>query len=183
MSQVAHRLPHAALTVSLLALASIIGSHPAKLAGQQLPAPGSRVRVTAPDCGLSGQPTTYETVRADTLVLESTECPLASVTELDTYVLRRRAGRGALIGGLVGGASLALVYGAVFDACGYSCETDSLTYGAAFAVGALSGALLGAVVGFLIRSDRWEEVPLERLRVSFGSQQFATLSAGVSVTH
>ncbi len=45
--------------------------------------PGVRLRVTAPDCELRGQATGFQALRADTLVLEITECPLASVTRLD----------------------------------------------------------------------------------------------------
>jgi hypothetical protein len=38
------------------------------------------------------------------------------------------------------------------------------------AIGATGGALLGALFGALIRTDRWEEVPLEEFRVSAGPQ-------------
>ena len=43
---------------------------------------GQRVRVTAPDCGVRKQLTTSEAFRGDTLILDTTECPLASVTRL-----------------------------------------------------------------------------------------------------
>jgi hypothetical protein len=36
--------------------------------------------------------------------------------------------------------------------------------------GALSGALVGLIVGGLIKTDKWEKVPLERLRVSVVAQ-------------
>ena len=61
----------------------IFGGASTEIAAQEPLASGSRVRVTAPDCALRGEAATFRALRADTLVLETTECPLASVTRLD----------------------------------------------------------------------------------------------------
>ena len=47
-------------------------------------------------------------------------------------------------------------------------------------LGAL-GAGIGAIVGALIKTDRWEEVPLDRLRVSFVPQRGGRFALGLSV--
>jgi len=74
-----------------------------EMAAQEPLQPGTRVRVTAPDCGLRGQATRLEALRADTLVLDTSECPLASVTRLDVSRGRKSNGRkGAGIGFLTG---------------------------------------------------------------------------------
>jgi len=40
---------------------------------------------------------------------------------------------------------------------------------------------LGAVIGALIKTDRWEEVPLDALRVSFVPQRDGRFGLGMSV--
>ena len=91
------------------------------LSAQQPPIePGSRVRVTAPDCGVSRQATTVEALRGDTLVLAGDptrnsnpiNCPLTSVTRLDVSQGRKShfaasAGIGVVIGAAGGGIGLA----------------------------------------------------------------------------
>ena len=128
--------------------------------------------MTAPDCGLNRQVTTVEAARGDTLVLGETDCPLGSVTRLERYRGRgRRTGRGALIGGIAGGTTgLTLMALWVHDCCCFidcGCsdnEAGRIIGGAA--VGSLVGALLGAGIGAFITTELWEEVPLDRLRVS-----------------
>jgi len=46
-------------------------------------------------------------------------------------------------------------------------------------VGAISGALLGAVVDAMIRTDKCEEVPLDRFRVSVVPQRGGRLGFGI----
>jgi hypothetical protein len=42
--------------------------------------------------------------------------------------------------------------------------------------------LLGVIIGgFIWKTDRWEEVPLDRLRVSFGPQRDGRFGFGASV--
>ena len=90
----------------------IFGGASTQIAAQEPLASGSRVRVTAPDCALRGQAATFRALRADTLVLETTECPLASVTRFDvSRGQKSRAGIGILVGagaGALGGGHILL---------------------------------------------------------------------------
>jgi hypothetical protein len=53
--------------------------------------------------------------------------------------------------------------------------------GAGFVVGGLGGALIGALIGSASKTDRWQEVPLDRLRVSLGPQRDGRFGLGASV--
>ena len=136
-------------------LICIFGGAPTEIAAQGPLASGSRVRVTAPECELRGQEATFRALRADTLVLETTECPLASVTRLDVSGGQKSH---ALLGAGIGFAAGALV-GLVHcsrDAGGFSdvgmCDLadDDLTLWVAFVIGAMGG-LWGGFVGTLIK--------------------------------
>jgi len=48
-------------------------------------------------------------------------------------------------------------------------------------IGAGIGAVAGALVGFAIKTEQWEEAPLDRIRVSFGPQRDGRLGLGASV--
>ena len=131
--------------------------------------PGQRVRVTVPNLDLNKHEETFHQVRSDTLVLESLWCPLSDVTRLDVYAGRKsHFGLGLVIGAAVGGAAGAVIFGRE-DACfthGEGCA------GFGLAVGAASGALIGGLIGGLAwKTDKWEEVPLDRLRVSVVPQR------------
>ena len=158
---------NAVVTVAVLAL-------PTTLAAQEPPPieRGERVRVTAPDCGMRGLKTSVQALRGDTLVLDTTECPLASVIGLD--VSRGRKSHlltGAGIGLLVGAGAGVLIVATAGDL--NNCDPFTPTQCALILGGipAGSGLLLGSVLGLLIKTDRWEEVPLDRLRVSFTPQR------------
>ena len=141
--------------------------------------PGVRLRVTAPDCELRGQATGFQALRADTLVLEITACPLASVTRLD---VSRGQKSHAVVGSLVGagaGALVGLAMCANTDVCGILSDND--IKGEVVATSVVVGGLLGLLVGYLIKTDRWEEVPLERLRVSLAPQRDGGFALGFSV--
>jgi hypothetical protein len=68
--------------------------------------PGSRLRITAPDCGAHKQTVTFEAVSGDTLVATgdaAVRCPLTAVTRLELHQGRRSNPlRGTGIGFLVG---------------------------------------------------------------------------------
>jgi hypothetical protein len=133
--------------------------------------PGARVRVTAPQLGIEKQATTFQTLRGDTLIVvadSATYCPLASVTRLEVH--RGRQGHvwlGAGIGSAVG-AVAGVVTGVLVCKNDWLCSDDymGLAVLAGAGIGGVAGGLLGAGVGALIKTDRWEEVPLDRLRVS-----------------
>ena len=94
-----------------------------------------------------------------------------------------RARKGAGIGLLVGAAT-----GAVFGLasgddtnCSFFCFTagEKATLGAV-GLGGL-GAVIGLIAGAASSGERWEEVPLDRLRVSVGPQRDGRLGFGLSV--
>jgi hypothetical protein len=107
--------------------------------------------------------------------------PLASVTRIDVH--RGRKGHtltGLIIGGLAGLGLGALVAVPNDDwGCQYR-DTGALC-GMVIVGGAVGGTVIGTVVGTLIRTDRWEEVPLDRLRVSFAPRRDG-FAVGLSVS-
>ena len=142
-------------------------------------ASGSRVRVTAPDCALRGEAATFRALRADTLVLETTECPLVSVTRLDVS----RGQEAHAIGGFLVGAGLGLV--GSLAVCNFTdpCQvfSDNDIRGDVVTVSGLMGGALGGITGYFIKTDRWEEVPLDQLRVSLAPQRDGGFALGFSV--
>ena len=168
-------------------LICIFGGAPTEIAGQEPFSfePGVRVRVTAPDCALRGQAATFRALRADTLVLETTECPLASVTRFDvSRGQKSRAGIGILVG--AGAGALGAVIYCSQDKNELSDEgkcvlfDDDTTPFQALIFGA-AGGIVGGFVGYLIKTDRWEEVPIEQLRVSLTPQLDGGFALGFSV--
>ncbi len=146
---------------------------------------GTRVRVTAPELDLDKYDGTVVAVRGDTLTVGTVQVPLASVTRLDVHQGRKgNGGKGAIIGTLVGlptGLALGVFYQ---QACSNSSDIGQTCLGlvpiGAVAVG-LAGALVGGTVGALMKTDRWSEVPLERLRVSLAPQGDGRFAFGLSV--
>ena len=172
------------------------------LSSQQTPIqPGQRVRVTH-DCRsryVFGRSRTtcqtddgiLATLTGDSIVLNVGDAdtmvsiPLASTTKLQvprmhrSYVLR-----GAIIGGLVGaavGGGLGYWWGN-WDRTPY--DVYPRDYGFAVTWGLAGGAVLGglgALIGKAASGSPWEEVPLDRLRVSFAPQRDGTFALGLSV--
>ncbi len=140
---------------------------------------GQRVRVTAPELGITRQAATFNALDGGVLTVtaDSTmQCPLADVTRLEVHAGRRSfTTHGALIGagaGLLSG----VIVGAI-EQSRYECDPDNAwgpcipplpTIPIMFGV---LGAGLGYLAGSLIKGDRWEDVPLDRLRVSVGPQR------------
>ncbi len=50
-------------------------------------------------------------------------------------------------------------------------------------VGGVPGAGLGAVAGLFIRSERWQDAPVDRLRVSVGPGPGSWFQLAISITH
>ncbi len=138
--------------------------------------PGVTVRVSAPSVVEKHVVGSVVSLDRDTLVLNAEgraaplALPLASVSVLEVHRGRKsRVGRGALIGLGVGVA--------VGGVSGFGlCEMDETKSGCEFhehilgslAIGAYGGVLgagIGALIGLVARTDRWETVPLERIRV------------------
>ena len=132
--------------------------------------PGARVRITAPYLGIKKQAATFQALRGDTLVVmaDSTmRCPLAAVTRLDVYRGRKsHPWRGAAVGAAVGGVGALAVTVAACSTEEFDCSNKSYP-AAAVGVGILGGGLIGLGIGALTKTDRWEEVPVDQIRVSF----------------
>lgn len=166
-----------------LVLICISGGVPTEIVAQEPLSfePGARVRVTAPGCGLRGGATGLSALRGDTLVLENTECPMATVTRFEvSRGQKSNLMRGAGIGFAAG------VVGTLVGCLGGSCEfgdngvyTD-LRPEFAIAVG-LMGGVVGGIIGYFVKTERWEEVPLDRLRVSLTPQRDGQLALAFSV--
>ena len=110
---------------------------------------------------------------------------LASVNRLEVVRGRKsNADTGAGIGLAVG-----FVAGAVFgyassEECKSFCMLDIGREEAAVmgaAMFGLGGFVFGALIGASSQTDRWEEVPLDRLRASLGPQRDGRLGVGGSV--
>ncbi len=146
--------------------------------------PGQRVRITAPHLGISKHSGILVAVDGDTLTVDTLRVALMNVTRLEVHRGRKSHARmGAVVGAIALGG-----FGAAFQPLSGSHEGDCsrsdticLGRGASAAIGAAVGGLFGAVVGALIKTERWEEVPLDRLRVSFGPQRDGRFGLGLSV--
>ncbi|MFC1639221.1 hypothetical protein ACFL3B_00490 [Gemmatimonadota bacterium] len=144
---------------------------------QQPPAipPGQRVRITAPECGIQRQVTTLEEYTGGALVMPTGSCPLDSVTRLE--VSRGRKSHS------LEGLGLGWLVGAGVGAAVSDCDPSSLGICEAvpIGIGATVGLVIGTIFGSLIKSDRWEEVPLDRVRVSFAPQRDGRFAVGMRV--
>jgi hypothetical protein len=151
-------------------------------------APGDTVRVEAPR--IYNSVATVAALETDTLVVQvedradALSVPLADVTKLEVRRGQKsNAGRGSLIGSLVGagaGAALGALAGAAIppDSCANGCVVGVAGIGAL--AGGAVGALVGLAIGSSSKSDRWEAVPLDQLRV--GPSPVGAEALAVSVT-
>jgi len=149
---------------------------PGVLAAQQLPAvhPGMRVRLTfAPDAGTDRTTRVVGTLMRlgpDSVAVYDQErlavvaAALGAAQRLEASRGRHsRAGRGALLG-LAAGAAAGIGSGLIVcaaEACTSSGgDWGGIVIGVLGLGGALAGTGIGALVGAMIRSERWETVPL-----------------------
>jgi hypothetical protein len=113
--------------------------------------------------------------------------PLASIEKLEVFrgqssKVVKGVALGSLLGATVGPGVTAAGCSSVAASFGGGGLEDcgrELTIGAF--VGAVAGAGIGALIGSGSKIDRWEEVPLERLRVTIVPQRGGELRFGVSV--
>ncbi len=83
---------------------------------------------------------------------------------------RKRAGTGFLVGAAVG----ALIGLASYEECVPSCfgpDGPEINALGGAVIGGLGGLVVGALIGSATEADRWQEVPLDRLRVNLGPQR------------
>ena len=147
---------------------------------------GDRIRATVP--GVSPGPLvgTVVAFQTDSLIVQggtsTWHLSLASLTHLDvSQGQRSHALLGAGIGLLVGAGAGVLIAS--------DCDTVEgpfATQGQCTAVGAAvfggAGALVGALTGALARTERWAQVPLDRLRMSLTPNPGAALQLRASLS-
>jgi hypothetical protein len=143
--------------------------------GQQPLQSGQRVRITAPVLGLDKHVATVVGLRGDTLVVANANTmrfPVSSLEQLEMHAGRRsHPWRGAGIG-FLSGVGVAFVTWHIADlGCYEGASTTNCALVLGGGIGGAIGALAGAVVGAMIRTDRWEAVPLGGLRVSVVPQR------------
>ena len=123
---------------------------------------------------------------------ESLALPLDSVERLD--VLRGRKAHttggvllGAIVAGIGGGIIATLSYEEP-EPCTEWCFFEGMwgaaddPFGTGFVVGAAIGGFVGGWIGSMMKTDKWEEVPLDRLQVSFAPQSDGRFAFGVSLS-
>jgi hypothetical protein len=145
----------------------------ATIASQEPPALNAGARIRATSTSVSGGPLlgTVLAFDADSLIVQGDtgtwRLSLASLTHLDkSEGQRSHALKGAGTGLLVGAGVGALIGSGCDTVEGpFASKVECIAVGAA-AFGA-GGALVGAAIGALTRTERWTEVPLDRLRISF----------------
>jgi hypothetical protein len=147
---------------------------------------GQRVRVSAAQLHSDPVIGRFGGLRRDTIYVAGVGIPFAFVTRLE-----RSEGKSQvpiIVGGLLGlagGAAIGLSISGteclrsqpdIFDPCD---ETPEV--GAAL-LGAVLGGTLGAALGSVVRRERWEEVPLDRLSVSVAPQRDGRFAFGASIS-
>lgn len=177
--------------VILVLAASLLAPYGGLVAQQRLPTLfNQQVRVTAPECGIQSQIGSFDGMMGDTLLLaygtSTVRCVRTSVTTLHVYSGRKsNLFRGALLG-LAIGAGGGAVAGAVAEAsgerfCVHGCAAAGTLTAISAIVFGIQGVVIGTVAGALHRTDRWEEIPLNQLPVSFAARRDG-FSVGVAVS-
>ncbi len=174
--------------ITLLALAHTLGAS-TKATAQDMPpvAVGERVRVStesgATHVGLVTALSSGALELQGEAGSQPFSVPMASMTRLEV----RRQHSKAVIGLLVGagaGALAALAYcGAQEGNCvivHFNGGRNDFSNELPFSLGVVGG-VAGALVGRNMKTDRWEGVPLDRLRVSLAPQRDGRIALGFSV--
>jgi hypothetical protein len=166
----------------LIGLACLLTTALLRTAAAQV-SPGDRVRVTTPDRGRYDG--TLVALPPDSIVVDTLRISLVAVTQLELHHGQKsKWATGAIIGGVALGAATAAVVIAGCDPWGSHeeyCSISDAGFVAVTAAGAVAGAAIGGAFGALSKSDRWEEVPLDQLRVSFAPQRDGRFAFGLSM--
>ncbi len=143
---------------------------------------GDRVRVTAPDVDVHRYTGQLVAVQRDNLTVDTLTVVRASITRLE---VQRGRKTNALKGASIGALSLGLAgVGLGIGACrGFSdvCTSEGEWAAIGGAIGVAVGGLIGLGLGAFTKTDRWEEVSLDRLRVSFVPHRDGRFVLGLSV--
>ncbi len=187
----------ALLTLALAAAAPMAG---AQAQGPPRLAQGQRVRVTAPEAGLTRQTGILVALSPDTLVVAGlgarsligdtagTKIPLRMVSALELSAGRNKhpvvggvigalaGGTAGVIGGLTSGSDRGLICNVLFPclSSGQKAAVMGLTW-------AFYGGVLGALIGELALGERWEKVPLDLVRTAVRPLPGGRTGLGVSL--
>ena len=115
--------------------------------------------------------------------------PVAPVTRLEVSQGRgSHSGLGAAVGALVGVFAGAVIGYSSREECvsqeflGCLLYAGPKTYAVVGAmIGGPGGAVAGGLIGATIKTERWQEVPLDRVRASFAPQRDGRFRFGLSV--
>lgn len=129
--------------------------------------PGSRIRVTAPECQLQEKTAILISLESGrfsaTVDNEDVECPVGTLTRLEVSQGERKWWKASLLG-LGAGAVVGVVAGStVYD------SKEGSAVAEAAAIAALSagvGFLAGTIIGVIRGTDDWEEVLLPTVQPS-----------------
>ena len=157
--------------VAVLALVIALLFLRAAVAAQESPIKvGEQVRVWTTQSRIA----TYGTLtrwEPDSFAITETWIPRTSLTRIEISRLNSNAGKYAGLG-LLGGAGAGAYFGfAICNFHGFPGWSAMLECGAIGALLGVPGFLLGTTVGLIVKTDRWEEVPLDQLPVSLLPQQ------------
>ena len=186
------RLYCALPTITLLVLAHTLGTS-TEAAAQDTPpiAVGERVRVStasgATYVGLVGM-VTSAVIEVQDEEGSRSSVPLSTVRRLEvSRGQKSNASAGAFIGFVTGAITGALIGGSLGDDPPFFGGDEPFPFSAekkafiGFLLGGAGGAIIGKLIGEAVHSDRWVEVPLERLRVSLAPQRHGRFAFGFSV--
>jgi hypothetical protein len=133
---------------------------------------GQRLRLTAPPQGAYDQEMRYVGAQGDTMILTADTAvafPFSDLVRLEILRGQRSYQWPGAIIGLVLGTAIGWRIGKAIDE---SCEPGPTRWCIDVAqrpgaiVGAVIGLAAGAVLGNRIKTDKWEEVPLDRVQMS-----------------
>ena len=96
-----------------------------------------------------------------------------SITKFEMRTGQTSSARAGLWIGILAGGAAGAVWCDNFGRCDKTLVAAGLF--------ALPGALLGALIGSHVRTERWEEVPLDQFRVSIVPQRDGRFALGLSV--
>ena len=152
--------------------------------------PGTRVRVTANDCGFEGRATIVDAIRGDTLVLRGepppngnafvhTRCPIESLARIEVSGGRKSHWLLGMGVGFLAGAGVGALVGGLSSGCTF--EWGSLCAAMGAVTGAPLGLLTGLTIGGLIESERWREIPLNKLQMGVVLRRDRTIAFSLSL--
>jgi hypothetical protein len=159
------------LPAAVLAAAAVAG---ANAAPSGLPVAGEKVRVTTL-AGRSREKGVVVQTDAESLTVSlgsgqsPVRIPLASIERLEVARGRRTTARegaayGGLVGAVLGGLAVAGLAEALCD-YGSDCSASAEGYLVGAGIFGAAGAGVGALTGLAIKTDRWERLPVDRVRV------------------